>query len=102
MQGDEGLIPGSGRCSGRGNGNPLQCSCLKNSMDRGAWWATVHRFAKYWTQLSYWACARTINVMSMSHLKTTTTPSLDPWKNCLPQNGSLEPERLGTAALECK
>ena len=40
--GDPGSIPGSGRCPGEGNGNPLQYSCLENSMDRGAWWATVH------------------------------------------------------------
>ena len=39
--GDSGLIPGSGRSPGRGNGNPFQYSCLENSMDRGAWWATV-------------------------------------------------------------
>ena len=38
--GDMGLIPGSGRSPGEGNGNPLQYSCLENSMDRGAWWAT--------------------------------------------------------------
>ena len=37
--GDLGLIPGSRRSPGEGNGNPLQCSCLENSMDRGAWWA---------------------------------------------------------------
>ena len=43
---DEGLVPGSGRSPGRGNGNPLQCSCLENPMDRGAWWATVHGVAK--------------------------------------------------------
>ena len=42
-------IPGSGRFSGEGNGNPLQYSCLENPMDRGAWWATVHRVAKSWT-----------------------------------------------------
>ena len=35
-----------GRSPGGGNGNPLQYSCLKNSMDRGAWWATAHRVAK--------------------------------------------------------
>ena len=40
--GDLGLIPGSGRSPGEGNGNPLQYSCLENPMDRGAWWATVH------------------------------------------------------------
>ena len=49
---DLGLIPGSGRSPGEGNGNPLQCSCLGNSMDRGAWWATVHGIAKNQTQLS--------------------------------------------------
>ena len=40
--GDLGLIPGSGRSSGEGTGKPLQYSCLENSMDRGAWQATVH------------------------------------------------------------
>ena len=47
-----GLIPGSGRSPGEGNGNPLQYSCLENSMDRGAWWATVHRVTKCQTGLS--------------------------------------------------
>ena len=50
--GDLGSIPGSGRSPGEGNGNPLQCSCLGNPMDRGAWWATVHRVTKSQTQLS--------------------------------------------------
>ena len=45
-------IPGLGRCPGAGNGNPLQYSCLRNSMDRGAWQDTVHGVAKSWTQLS--------------------------------------------------
>ena len=40
--GDPGLIPGWGRPPEEGNGNPLQYSYLGNSMDRGAWWATVH------------------------------------------------------------
>ena len=40
--GDPGLIPGWERLSGVVNGNPLQYSCLENSMGRGAWWATVH------------------------------------------------------------
>ena len=44
-------IPGSGRSLGGGNGNPLQYSCLGNPMDRGAWWATVHRVAKGRTRL---------------------------------------------------
>ena len=50
--GDLGSIPGSGRSPGEGNGSPLQYSCLENPMDRGAWWATVHRVAKSWTRLS--------------------------------------------------
>ena len=44
--GDLGLIPGSGRSTGEGNGNPLQYSCLENPMDGGAWWATVHGVAE--------------------------------------------------------
>ena len=40
--GDPGLIPGLGRSPGGENGNPLQSSCLENSMDRGAWWITVY------------------------------------------------------------
>ena len=43
---DVGLIPGSGRSPGEGNGNPLHCSCLGNSMGRRAWWAIVHGLAK--------------------------------------------------------
>ena len=46
---DVGSIPGSGRSPGRGNGNPLQYFCLENPMDKGAWWATVHRVAQSWT-----------------------------------------------------
>ena len=45
-------ITGLGRSLGEGNGNPLQYSCLENSMDRGAWRATVHAVAKGRTQLS--------------------------------------------------
>ena len=44
--GGPGLIPGSGKSPGEGNGNPLHYSCLENPMDRGAWWATVHGLAK--------------------------------------------------------
>ena len=43
---ETGSIPGSGRSLGGGNGNPLQCSCLENPVDRGAWWATAHGVAK--------------------------------------------------------
>ena len=49
---DVGSIPGSGRAAGGGSGNLLQYSCLGNPMDRGAWWATVHRVTKSQTRLS--------------------------------------------------
>ena len=44
--GDQGSIARSGRSPGIGNGNPLQYSCLENSMDKAAWWATVHGVTK--------------------------------------------------------
>ena len=54
--GDAGLIPESGRSFGVVNDNPLQYSFLKNSIDRGAWRATVCRVAKSWIQLHMHAC----------------------------------------------
>ena len=51
---DAGSIPGLGRSPGGGNGNWLQCSCLDNPIDRGSWWAIVHRVAKSQTQLRDW------------------------------------------------
>ena len=50
--GNQSSVPGSGRSSGERNGNPLQYSCLENSMDREAWQATVHGVTKGRTQLS--------------------------------------------------
>ena len=50
--GDLGSVPELGRSPGELNGNPLQYSCLENSMDRGAWWATVHGVTKSWALLS--------------------------------------------------
>ena len=65
--GDTGSIPGLGRSFGGGNGNPLQYFCLKNSMDRGAWQATVRGVTKSQTQLS----ART---HTHTHTHTHTPP----------------------------
>ena len=48
---DQGSVPGLGRSPGEGLGNPLQYSCLENPTGRGAWQATVHRFAKSQTRL---------------------------------------------------
>ena len=50
--GDQGSIPGMGRSSGEGNGNPLQYPCLENPRDRRAWYATVHGVSKSRTRLS--------------------------------------------------
>ena len=50
--GDLGSISGLGRSPGKGNGTPLQYSCLENPVDREAWWATVHEVAKSQTPLS--------------------------------------------------
>ena len=49
---DLGSIPGSGISPGEGNGNPLQYTCLENTVDKGAWRATVHEVTKSWTQYS--------------------------------------------------
>ena len=50
--GDSGSVPGLGGSPEKGNDNPLQYPCLKNAMNKGAWWATVHRVAKSQTRLS--------------------------------------------------
>ena len=61
--GDVGLIPGSGGSSGVGTGNLLQCSCLENHMDRGAWWATLHGGTKSGTGLGRQALKRNRDVL---------------------------------------
>ena len=60
---DAGSIPESEGFPGGGNGNPLQYSCLKNPMDRGAWWATIHRVAKSWIRLKDLAYTHTPFIM---------------------------------------
>ena len=51
-EGELGSIPGLGRCPGESHGYPFQYSCLENSMDRGAWWATIHSVSESQTQPS--------------------------------------------------
>ena len=78
--GDVGSIPGSGRSPGVGNGNPLQYSCLKNPMSRGAWQTTVLGVAKSWTLLRDYAtttefsCGR--GSCSLGHMSRCTRSSL--------------------------
>ena len=55
---DTGSSPRSGRLTGEGNGNPLQCSCLENPMDRGAWWAAIYGVAQSQTQLKRLSSSR--------------------------------------------
>ena len=71
--GDVGSIPGLGRNLGKGNGNLLQYSCLKNWMDKGVWWAIAHGVTKSWTQLSNWAHTHTTHCMELHH--TTNAPT---------------------------
>ena len=66
--GHPGLNPGSGRSPGERNGTPLQYSCLENSMDGGALWATVHGVTKSWTGLSDFIFTFTFNE-SIQHIK---------------------------------
>ena len=65
---DRGLIPGSGRSPGGGNGNPLQYSCLENPMDRGAWWAMVHSVTKSQTRLKQLCRAQHTHMCVYVHL----------------------------------
>ena len=92
--GDMDLIPGSGRSAGVGNRNPLQYSCLENSMDRGALWATVHRVAKsqIWlsvhththphTQRHLWKYLQVSSNLMVTNLKL-------PWTGNTQSTGSL-------------
>ena len=73
--GDTGSIPGLGRPPGRGNGNPLQYSCLENPMDRGAWQATVHRVTKSQTWLKW------LSTLAHTHAHMHTPRKTISW-NC--------------------
>ena len=73
---DMGWIPGLGRSPGGGHGNPLQYSCLKNPVDRGAWQATVDGVTKSQTQLSDWTAATTPPLCMSSVSETQVNVSL--------------------------
>ena len=74
--GDTVLIPGSGRSPGGWHGNPLQYSCLENPMDRGAWWATVHKITNSWTQLK-WLSTYTQLIGKITQISNLFTMLLD-------------------------
>ena len=75
---DMGLIPGLGRSPGGGHDHPLQYSCRENSMDRGAWWATVHRVPKSQTGLKQ---LRTHTLLYVIHvyIKMSKTTEVGPY-----------------------
>ena len=83
--GDLGLIPGSGRSPGGGNGNPFQYSCLENLMDRGVWRAIFHGVTKSQTRLSthecMWVTVRTLrsHYMSLSRERDDLIYALAGW-----------------------
>ena len=75
-------VPGLGRSPGEGHGDPLQYSCLENPMDRGAWWATVHRVTKSWIRLKrlstdahrkFKSSVKGMNAMILSHADVVYT-----------------------------
>ena len=74
VAGDAGSIPGLGSSPGGGHGNPLQYSCLENPMDRGAWWATVHRVAKSRTQRKRLGGHARAHAPSLLKLSPTSRP----------------------------
>ena len=85
---DAGWIPGMGRSPGEGNGNPLQCSCLENPRDGGAWWAAVYGVAQSRTRLKQLSSSSTQTFQYFNHwfspaLAVLLTLLLCPWQSCL-------------------
>ena len=75
-----GVIPGLGRSSGRGHGNPLQYSCLEKPKDGGAWWATVHGVTKSWIRLKRLSMAQHMQLLleqNMTYPSTVCLTALD-------------------------
>ena len=83
--GDPGSIPESGRSSGEENGYPLQYSGLENSVDRGTWWATVHRITQSWTRLQRLSMAEFLTAVSFPWAVHILSASIfQAWKRVSP------------------
>ena len=67
-------------CTGEGNGNPLQCSCLENPRDRGAWWAAICGVAQSWTQLKRLSSSSSSLMPSCNSTLATSCKELTHWK----------------------
>ena len=76
---DAGLVPGSGRSPGGGHGHPLQCSGLQNPMDRGAWWAMVHRVTKRWARGLYLSSRLLQDIFTASKLAVVSKVAIHIW-----------------------
>ena len=70
--GEVGLIPRIGRSLGGGSGNPLQYSCLKNPMDRGAWWVIIHGVTKEWGMTLQLNTTSSVQFLSCVQLSATS------------------------------
>ena len=66
-------------CTGEGNGNPLQCSCLENPGDGGAWWAAVHWVAQSWTRLKRISSSSIIDI-KVTEIKEVQTLAIFEWE----------------------
>ena len=81
--------PWIGRAPGGGNSDPLQCPCLENAMDRGAWWAAVHGVSKSQTCLADWAGRSTHSVWASVLLSRFIPPPSLPRRILIPVQGPL-------------
>ena len=101
---DVGLSPGSGKSPEGGHGNPLYYSCLENPIDRGAWWATVHRVTQTWTWLKGLSSSNRNQIVhsilrlaySFSIMSFRVTQAL-----CIINNSFLFIEELSISLYEC-
>ena len=94
---DAGLIPGSGWSPGGGHGDPLQCSCLENPVDRGAFWATVHGVAESWTRLKRLSTHAQTNEVFIVYKSWIVQMLISPkliWSGCSPNQKSLQASLL--------
>ena len=88
-------------CIGEGNGNPLQCSCLENPRDRGAWWAAVYGVTQSWTRLKRLSSSSSSRIkdrkstrLNSSHVATSRMPSSAP--------GDFPTQSLNPSLLHCQ
>ena len=90
---EAGSIPVLGKPPGEGNGNPLQCSCLENPMDRGAWWDTVHGVEKSQTRLK-WHSTYAVEKSEIYHLSQVIKVNISSHKSYSLWSSSPKPELI--------